>query len=260
VKIVLIPHGDDPMDDRVNMWLARRGIVPEVRRPFRGEALGPVDQSVAASVIYGGPFDAFAHDRFPFLAEEARWIEGCLARDVPLLGICQGAQQIAHVLGAAVGPPDPVVHEFGYYPLVPTEAGRALIPEGLHVAQAHWHGFGLPAGAERLAASAAYPVQAMRYGLAHAFQFHAEVTPAGFRRWQARDWAPWGRPGVQPRAEQDRLMALHDAAQDRWFNAFLDRVLGPLLQGCCRPDAEDGHVEPPDRGSTAAGAAQALSR
>src|SRR5690606_28767089 len=103
MRIVLIRHGDEPADDRVSLWLARHGIAPEPRRPFRGEALPPPDDSLAASVVFGGPFDAFAHDRFPFLADEARWIEGCIAAGVPLLGICQGAQQIAHVLGARVG-------------------------------------------------------------------------------------------------------------------------------------------------------------
>jgi GMP synthase (glutamine-hydrolysing) len=233
-RVVLISHGDGPMDDRVNLWLARHGIAPEIRRPFRGEPMPPADGSVAASVLYGGPFDAFADDRLPFLADEARWIEGCIAAGVPLLGICQGAQQIAHVLGAQVGAREPEVHEFGYYPLVPTKAGRAIIPDGLHVAQSHWHGFELPAGAELLAATADYPTQAMRYGASTwAFQFHAEVTPAGFRRWQAAMADRYGKPGVQPRDEQDRLMALHDAAQNAWFMRFLDGFLG----GAVRPPA-----------------------
>jgi len=230
-RVILIRHGDDPgddpADDRVVTYFRSRNIEPEIRRPFRGDALGEVDGSVGASVVYGGPFNVFETVRHPFLNDEHRWIEGCLAKGVPLLGICQGAQSIAHVLGAPVGPRPGDPHEFGYYPLRPTEAGRGLIPDGLHVCQNHWHEFGLPSGAELLASTEDWPHQAMRYGAqTFAFQFHAEVTRAGFRRWQNRAGAAWGKAGVQSRDEQDRLGEAHDGAQHAWFMGFLDRLFG----------------------------------
>lgn len=230
-RVVCIRHGDEPVDDRVTAWFRSRGIEPECRRPFKGEALGAVDGSVAASVVYGGPFNVFEEDRHPFLFDENRWIEGCLGAEVPLLGICQGAQSVARVLGAQVGPSDPEVHEFGYYALTPTEAGRALFPDRLVVAQSHFHGFEIPAGAERLASSALFPNQAMRYGRrTYAFQFHAEVTPTGFRRWQESDWAAYGKPGAQSRTDQDRRMAEHDAEQHHWFMGFLDALFADVVE------------------------------
>jgi len=71
-----------------------------------------------------------------------------MARNILLLGICQGAQSICHVLGAAVGPKPGTPHEFGYYPIYPTEAGTEILPSQLYVAQSHYHGFEIPAGAE----------------------------------------------------------------------------------------------------------------
>ena len=50
-----------------------------------------------------------------------------------------------------------------------------------------WHGdtFGIPAGAVRLAGSAAYPNQAFRFGeTAYAVQFHVEVTGEMLAEWR----------------------------------------------------------------------------
>ena len=139
----------------------------------------------------------------------------------------QGAQSIAHVLGARCGPKQGEPHEFGYYPIRPTEAGKRFFPEELHVCQSHFHEFAIPDGAERLASSVVFPNQAMRYGATtFGFQFHPEVTRAGFRRWQDRDWAAFGKPGAQTRDEQDRLGSQHDPAQHDWFMRFLDRLFG----------------------------------
>ena len=226
-RVVLIRHADEPDDDRVVAFFRARGIEPEIRKPFKGEALGPVDSSVAASVVYGGPFNVFDEDKHPFLHDENRWIEQCMKQNVPLLGICMGAQSIARVLGAKVGPKAGEPHEFGYYEIMPTEAGRAFFPERLVVCEAHFHEFQIPAGGERLAGSALFPNQAFRYGPStFGFQFHAEVTPAGFRRWQDSAWAGFGKPGVQPREEQDAAMQRHDRLQHEWFMGFLGRLFG----------------------------------
>jgi GMP synthase (glutamine-hydrolysing) len=229
-RVVLIRHNDSPADDRVVSFLRMRGVEPEFRHPFRGEPLGSPDESVAVCVLYGGPFNVLETERHPFLKDEHRWVEGCMKQGIPLLGICQGAQSIAHVLGAHVGPKPDEPHEFGYYPIWPTEAGAAFFPAELHVAQSHFHEFHIPSGAEHLAASDAFSNQAMKYGEStFAFQFHPEVTPAGFRRWQARSDGYAGKQGAQEPAEQDRLGAIHDARQHDWFMGFLEQFLGQRL-------------------------------
>lgn len=229
-RIVLIRHGDEPDDDRVVAYFRSKGLEPEIRKPFKGEPLGDVDSSVAGSVVYGGPFNAFDEEKHPFLRDENRWIEQCTKNGVPLLGICQGAQSIARVLGAEVGPKDGEPHEFGYYEIAPTPAGRAIFPDKLVVCESHFHEFQVPAGAELLASSKLFAQQAFRYGAAtFGFQFHGEVTPAGFRRWQQSAWAAYGKPGAQSRTEQDALMARHDRQQHIWFMGFLDRLFGDAV-------------------------------
>lgn len=226
-RVVLVRHGDDPPDDRVHTYMVRNGFTPELRRPYQGDELGEPDETLAGTVVYGGPFNAYEHEQHAFLKEEDRWIEACLAADVPLLGICQGAQQIAHHLGAAVGPKPGEPHEFGYYRLDPIDANNGFLQEPLWVTQAHFHTFDIPATATHLAGTEAFPNQAYRYGdKVYGFQFHPEVTIEGFRRWQAAPWAAYGKPGSQSRAEQDRLMIEHDARQADWFYGFLDRLFG----------------------------------
>ena len=188
-----------------------------------------LDTTWAGSVVHGGPFSVYEEQQHPFLRDEHRWISQCIERELPLLGICQGAQSIAYVLGAEVGPPASGLHEFGYYQLTPTAAGIAegFLTAPLHATQAHFHTFALPAGATLLASSELYPNQAFRHGArTYGVQFHPEVTIEGFRRWQAASWAAYGQPGAQTRAEQDALMLAHDAAQGAWFYGFLESLFG----------------------------------
>ena len=99
------------------------------------------------------------------------------------------------------GRPGRDVHEFGLYEVRPTRDGIAegFLATPLHVCQSHFHEFEIPSGCIRLAENDAYPNQAMRAGpAAWAMQFHPEVVPAGFRRWQDRDWAPGANPACRP--------------------------------------------------------------
>lgn len=225
-RVLCVRHGGGPSDDRIVTWCAANGATADIRYPFQGDTLGEVTDDLAAVVVYGGPFDAYATDAHPFLNEEYRMIELALKTGTPLLGICQGTQMIAHHMGAFAGAPDHGQHEFGYYEVIPTEAGKSFLPNSLHMCQAHYHTYGLPDGAVHLARSATFEQQAFSYGDAcYGFQFHAENTIEGFRRWQAWIDDPAKRPGAQSWEVQERNMLAHDRAQADWFYGFLDTFL-----------------------------------
>ncbi|MEM7520305.1 MAG: glutamine amidotransferase, partial [Pseudomonadota bacterium] len=219
----------EPSDDRVVTWLTQAGYFVDQRKPFAGEPLGDVTDDLAATVIYGGPYNVYETDTHPFLNEEYRWIDACLKADVPMLGLCQGAQQIAHHLGAWAGATPQATYEFGYYQIDPTPTAKSdgFLTEPLHVTQAHFHTFDLPDGAHHLASSETYENQAFRIGQnVYGFQFHPEVTIEGFRRWQVTKLDIAGQNGVQTIESQNRLMHAHDAEQAAWFYAFLNRFIG----------------------------------
>jgi len=224
-RVVLVRHAEEPGDDHAQTALAAKGHAIKTVMPFKGE---PIDlDDVDGAVIYGGPFNVFDTDRYPFLDDEARLIEHCLAQGLPLLGICQGAQQIAWHLGADVGPVASGIREFGYFEITPTAGAGDFLDRPLFVPQNHFHTFALPAGAVHLASSETFPNQAFRVGdTTYALQFHAEQGPTGFRRWQDKQGAPFGTLGAQDRAHQDKLMEAHHEAQLAWFSGFVSKLFG----------------------------------
>lgn len=185
-------------------------------------------------IVLGGPMNIDQADRYPHLATEARAVEQALELGKPVLGICLGAQIIAHALGSRVYPSEQA--EIGWYPLTPTAAAArdpvlAPLPAGHPMFQ--WHGctFDLPAGAELLATGQHCVNQAFRYGEAgYGFQFHMEMDRALVSRWLSipgyrDDLASNGEfdiPQIEAatHAHIDALQAL----ADKVFNRFLDLV------------------------------------
>ena len=137
-------------------------------------------------VIMGGPMAVYEMDRYPYLKNEAKLIEQAVKANKHVLGVCLGAQMVAHALGAKVYAGGQ--KEIGWYEVTLTPEGMkdpllsALMLDGKSTAQVfQWHGdtFDLPRDAVRLASSDLYPNQAFRYADGvYAFQFHVEVTPA----------------------------------------------------------------------------------
>lgn len=227
-RIVLVTHATPSRDDRASDHLARLGYELDWRTPCDGDKMGLPDASVAGTIVYGGMYCISEVPDRPFLQDEIIWLRACMDRGLPTLGICQGAQMIAHILGAEVGPPDQPRHEFGYYQVTPTREGQDFLPQPLHMAQHHFHEFQIPDGAVRLAGSDLYDNQAFRWGeRVYGVQFHPEVTPKGFTRWQDNSADVYGRTGVQSREQQTHLMAEHDPQMDIWFRGFLDHLFGP---------------------------------
>jgi GMP synthase-like glutamine amidotransferase len=127
-------------------------------------------------IVMGGPMGVHDESEYPWLAVEKAIIRQAIHDNKPVLGICLGAQLIAHVLGANVYANEQ--KEIGWYPVQfsPSSPVKGL-PQEMRVF--HWHGdtFDLPAGAAGFAASAATPNQAFVYKeKVIALQFHFEVT------------------------------------------------------------------------------------
>lgn len=223
-RIVLVEHHDNPPDDRVTTHLTKMGYDLDLRRPMHGDKLNLSDD-VAGAVLFGGLYNVHEMEKHRFLYDEIAWLGECHRRAIPLLGICLGAQLIAHAFGARVTAMPNGACEFGYYRVTPTAAGRRWMPHPLYVTEAHFYQFELPSGAVLLARGEHCAQQAFRYGTStYAVQFHPEVTAEIFQRWQNSDWALFTARGAQPRAQQNALAAQHDAAQHAWFIAFLERL------------------------------------
>lgn len=140
-----------------------------------------------ALIVLGGPMNVDDQHRHPHLRTELRLIEQALRKQVPVLGICLGAQLLAHALGAAVGRnPQP---ELGWQRVRLTDHGLrdpVLGRLGAESAIFQWHGdtFAIPHGAEHLAESDLCANQAFRWGrLAYGLQFHLEVDLPLVERW-----------------------------------------------------------------------------
>jgi GMP synthase (glutamine-hydrolysing) len=161
------------------------GLDVHTIKPLAGQAL-PDHDDVAGAVVMGGPMNVDEGDVHPELATEREWLAEAVRRDLPVLGICLGAQLLARALGAEVRPGEGA--ELGYAPV------EVLVPDdpivgGLapRTTVLHWHGdvFDLPEGAEHLARSAKTEVQAFRHGNAWGVLFHPESDFALLEAWLA---------------------------------------------------------------------------
>lgn len=223
-KMLLIVHDRDVMDDRASAWAGRRGFQLNWVCPADGDSLPALDDSVAGVIVYGGAQDVDQQDRYAYLKDEMRLLDRALKRETPVLGLCLGAQLLAHTLGETVSGHPEGQAEYGYYDLLPTEAGKGVFGESMKVLQSHWHGwYRTPPGAVKLAGTHAFPEQAFRYGSnAYGFQFHPETSRTGLTRWISR--RPAHKQVMKGAYPADRQLAdnlLYDQALGDWFNRFL---------------------------------------
>ena len=189
-------------------------------------------------VVLGGPMNVEDQAHRAHLRTELRAIERMLSQGKPVLGICLGAQLLAHALGAPVRrQPAP---EIGWHPLQTTDAGRidpVLAPLGTGSPVFQWHGqyFEIPQTAVHLARNDACEQQAFRWGdNAYGFQFHLEMDQPLIERWLAnpayRDELA-ALAGSQDeatiRADTVRHIGAMQSRADAVFNNFLDLVGRP---------------------------------
>ena len=164
---------------------------------LRGDPLPDLDE-VDGLVVFGGAESVL--DRHPALEREADLLRQAVERDLPVLGICLGAQLLAHALGGRVYrlPKRAVT----WAALERTAEDALLDPLPDPVRALHWNEDAIepPPGAVELLDRGGLGCAAFRIGSAWGMQFHPDVDADTLDGWYERygDWL--AEAGVDPEA------------------------------------------------------------
>jgi len=236
-KIITLIHKETTIPGVVGEKLTNMGYELDIRAPIFDDPLPTNLTDYAAALVFGGPMSV--NDDEPYLHREAAWVQRVLAAKMPYLGICLGAQLLAKVLGAKVGPHAQGLEEIGYYPIYATEAGSGLFPKMFKAYQWHKEGFDLPENAVLLAKGKDFPNQAFRWGdspkdgtvgRVYGLQFHPEMTTDMVHFWTEQGADLLGAPNAQTREAQITGHGHHSQAVGDWLETFLNNWLAPVRE------------------------------
>jgi GMP synthase (glutamine-hydrolysing) len=183
LRLLVAVHQDDA-GPGVFADVARADGVEIVEwRPPSGD---PPPDSADAVLVLGASANPDQEAEHPWIAREREWLRQLIARGVPTLGVCFGAELVAEAGGGrAVRLP---VAEIGWQEATLTaEAANdpllGALPQRFPSLQ--WHSYAAEPATTALAVSAAsaqaYRVAERAWGI----QFHAEVTPEIVEGWIA---------------------------------------------------------------------------
>ncbi len=177
MKVHVLQHV--PFEDLGSMasWLSAHDANVTYSR-FYESAIVPDPSGLDLIIAMGGPMSVNDEASFPWLTTEKQFVRDAIQRGLPVIGICLGAQLIASALGSRVYPNSQ--KEIGWFEIEATPCANDVFRLPRKATVFHWHGetFDLPAGATRLAKSAACANQAFQVGeRTIGLQFHLETTP-----------------------------------------------------------------------------------
>jgi GMP synthase-like glutamine amidotransferase len=202
-------------------WLPAAGLDVHPIHPYLGHRVPPSVEGDAL-IVLGGPMGAYDDADAPWLPATRALLSTAIDDGVPTLGICLGAQLLAVAAGGEVqrGSDGP---ELGLGKVDVPVGDQLLTAGSMPVVQWHYDAVTrMPAGAELLASSDAYRVQAFRVGdVAWGLQFHVEATPDMVAEWARED-------GVDDEVAQ-RVRGADDAlrsAGDEVARRFASVVIG----------------------------------
>lgn len=181
MAIVVFEHHPMETAARLGQVLRDHGHRLRTVRLYAGDIVPPDLEDVDGLIAMGGPMNVDQAEQYPWIDDESAFIKAAHDAGLPIVGICLGAQLIAHTLGGKVEKMQ--TPEIGWFPVSQFKPG---FPDTLFggipwkATQFHTHGYQvttLPPGGAMLASSDLCRHQAFRVGLkTYAFQYHFEWT------------------------------------------------------------------------------------
>jgi len=224
--VLIIENDRSSGPGRLLDWLASRGMTPVIVRAWDGEPVPATVDGHAALILLGGGMLPDADDESPWLPAERELLRAAHDR-VPVLGICLGAQLLAHTFGGEVlgkyGLPEKGVTELTLLPSAADDPLLAGLPAKVRGIESHQDQITrLPDHAVLLMSSERCPHQMLRIGRSWGVQFHPEVAADRVRRWDADKLRSMG---FSPEAVVAEADVRADELERTWsavFGRFLD--------------------------------------
>lgn len=175
-RILFLQHQDDCTPGYLGERAEQRGLALDVI-PATGDLPDPRDYDL---VVPLGSDDAAYDDSVPYLQPEMALLRAAVEADVPVLGVCFGAQLLARTLGGEVRPA--AGPEIGWLRVHTTDP--ALVEAGPWLV---WHldVLSCPPGGTEIARTDV-AVQAFTHGPHLGVQFHPEATLSSIEEWARR--------------------------------------------------------------------------
>jgi GMP synthase (glutamine-hydrolysing) len=224
--LAVLHNLDDAFTGHAAAPLRAAGVELDERRLCHGDPLPTLDE-IDGILSFGGDQSVRDIDGDPILTAEAALLRDAVGRGLPVLGVCLGAQLLAHALGGSVSRlPRRLIAWTPIEPL-PAAAGDPVLgslPAGSFAL--HWNedGFEPPPGAVELLRRPAGTVEGFRYG-DHAWgvQFHPEVDPESLDGWYRTGYMELPGAGVteeQARAADAVHLPGQQAVSEALFGGF----------------------------------------
>lgn len=184
-NILIIQNCETESAGTILEFLAQNKINHSVVHTYKNQELPSIDK-FSTVINLGCPNSIREYIKYDYLKKLYQYISQVIRNDIPYLGICFGAQILAHILGTPIEKNN--VKEIGCYNIT-------LTPDGLNdpifdgfapnFPVFHWHHdtFKIPRGATLLAEGIDCKNQAFRKGKAVGIQFHLEVTSLEVSKW-----------------------------------------------------------------------------
>lgn len=190
-RITVIQHEAYEVLGTLDPLLKKEGLRIRYVNFERDPGADPSLERYDGLILMGGYMGVYEAEKYTHLKVEMALIEQALKRKLPVLGICLGAQILAHVLGADVRKHES--REMGWYDLHLTDEGRndpvlGHFQKTEKVFQSHGDTFDIPRTARHLAWSELCAGQAFCHGdNVYGLQFHLEVDRTIVDQWLELD-------------------------------------------------------------------------